>query len=145
MNRSSRRLVSDINVVPYIDVMLVLLVIFMVTAPLLNQGVEIDLPEAPAEPIDGDGPEPIVISVDASGHIFLNINVDPNVSLLADELVYRVKAALEQTADRPVMIRGDANSPYENIVSVLVLLQRAEVNRVGLITNPEAIKSIQRQ
>ncbi len=140
MTRSRRRSMSDINVVPYIDVMLVLLIIFMVTAPLLNQGIEVDLPSAPANPLDADGPEPIVVSVDASGKIYLNLNADPDISIDADAMVSHVKAALRQQAERPVMIRGDANGPYENIVRVLVLLQQANVNSVGLVTDPEAIK-----
>ncbi len=139
MTRPRRRSMSDINVVPYIDVMLVLLIIFMVTAPLLNQGVEVDLPSAPANPLDADGPEPIVVSVDASGNIFLNINVSPETSIDAEDMVSRVKAALRQKANRPVMIRGDANGPYENIVRVLVLLQQANVDSVGLVTDPEVI------
>ncbi len=140
MTRSRRRSMSDINVVPYIDVMLVLLIIFMVTAPLLNQGIEVDLPSAPANPLDADGPEPIVVSVDASGKIYLNLNADPDISIDADAMVSHVKAALRQQAERPVMIRGDANGPYENIVRVLVLLQQANVNSVALVTDPEAIK-----
>lgn len=140
MSRPRRRSMSDINVVPYIDVMLVLLIIFMVTAPLLNQGVEVDLPNAPANPLDADGPEPIVVSVDASGNIYLNINASPDISIDAGAMVDRVKAALRAEARRPVMVRGDANGPYENVVRVLVLLQRANVNSVGLVTDPEAIE-----
>ncbi len=140
MSRPRRRSMSDINVVPYIDVMLVLLIIFMVTAPLLNQGVEVDLPTAPANPLDGNGPEPIVVSVDASGNIFLNINANPEVGIDAGAMVDQVKAAIRQESKRPVMVRGDADSPYENIVRVLVLLQRANVNSVGLVTDPEAIQ-----
>ena len=140
MSRPKRRSMSDINVVPYIDVMLVLLIIFMVTAPLLNQGVEIDLPNAPANPLDADSPEPIVVSVDVAGNIYLNINASPEVSIDAGAMVDRVKAALRQEAKRPVMVRGDANGPYENVVRVLVLLQRANVNSVGLVTDPEALQ-----
>ncbi|MCP4430893.1 MAG: protein TolR [Gammaproteobacteria bacterium] len=131
---------SDINVVPYIDVMLVLLIIFMVTAPLLNQGVEVDLPTAPANPLDANGPEPIVITVDSAGNVFLNINSNPDASIDAGAMVDRVKAALRQQASRPVMVRGDSKSPYENIVRVLVLLQQADVNSVGLVTDPEALE-----
>lgn len=140
MSRPRRRSMSDINVVPYIDVMLVLLIIFMVTAPLLNQGVEVDLPTAPSNPLDSDGPEPIVITVDESGNIFLNIHSSPDISIAAEAMVDRVKAALRQEAARPVMVRGDGNSPYENIVRVLVKLQQANVNSVGLVTDPEAIE-----
>lgn len=128
---------SDINVVPYIDVMLVLLIIFMVTAPLLNQGVEVDLPTAPANPLDGDGPEPIVISIDLDGNIFLNINANPDVSIDAETMVKRVQQALRLESKRPVMVRGDANGPYQNVVGVLVLLQQANVDSVGLVTDPQ--------
>ena len=89
-----RRAVSEINVVPYIDVMLVLLIIFMVTAPLLKQGVDVDLPTAPANPLDAESPEPIVITVDKSGLMFLNIAVDPDTQISAEALVKQVKSAL---------------------------------------------------
>ena len=132
-----RRSVSEINVVPYIDVMLVLLIIFMVTAPLLKQGVDVDLPTAPANPLDANSPEPIVISVDERGRIFLNIAVDPDSEISAEAMVRQVEAALSRETGRPVMVRGDANGPYQNVVSTLVLLQQANVGSVGLVTDPE--------
>lgn len=136
----SRRAMSDINVVPYIDVMLVLLIIFMVTAPLLNQGVEVDLPSAPANQLDADGPEPIVISVDVDGRIYLNISTKPDSSIEAASMVDQVKTALQKQSSRPVMVRGDGNGPYQNIVRVLVMLQKANVNSVGLVTDPEDVQ-----
>ena len=132
-----RRAIADINVVPYIDVMLVLLIIFMVTAPLLKQGVDVDLPNAPANPLDVNSPEPIVVSVDIKGMMFLNIAPEPDAEIAADALVKQVKAALARDPKRPVMVRGDANGPYQNVVSTLVLLQQAEVGSVGLVTDPE--------
>ena len=132
-----RRAIADINVVPYIDVMLVLLIIFMVTAPLLKQGIEVDLPNAPANPLDVNSPEPIVVSVDSKGMMFLNIAPEPEAEIAADALVEQVKAALVRDPKRPVMVRGDANGPYQNVVSTLVLLQQAEVGSVGLVTDPE--------
>jgi biopolymer transport protein TolR len=132
-----RRAIADINVVPYIDVMLVLLIIFMVTAPLLKQGVDVDLPNAPANPLDVNSPEPIVVSVDIKGMMFLNIAPEPEAEIAADALVKQVKAALARDPKRPVMVRGDANGPYQNVVSTLVLLQQAEVGSVGLVTDPE--------
>ena len=132
-----RRAVSEINVVPYIDVMLVLLIIFMVTAPLLKQGVDVDLPTAPANPLDAASPEPIVITVDRSGLMFLNIAVDPDTQVNAEALVKQVKSALNLEPGRPVMVRGDANGPYQNVVTTLVLLQQADVGSVGLVTEPE--------
>ncbi len=132
-----RRSISDINVVPYIDVMLVLLIIFMVTAPLLKQGVDVELPTAPANPLDVNSPEPIVVSVDKNGAMYLNIAPDADAEIDAKSLVRQVKAALERDAKRPVMVRGDANGPYQNVVATLVLLQQAEVGSVGLVTEPE--------
>jgi biopolymer transport protein TolR len=132
-----RRAIADINVVPYIDVMLVLLIIFMVTAPLLKQGVDVDLPNAPANPLDVNSPEPIVVSVDRKGALFLSIAPDSQTEIGADALVQLVKDALIVDPKRPVMVRGDANGPYQNVMSTLVLLQQAEVGSVGLVTDPE--------
>lgn len=127
---------AEINVVPYIDVMLVLLIIFMVTAPLLKQGVEVDLPEAPAKALDVNSPEPLVISVDKSGLYYLNISSTPDAALDPDELVVQVKRARSKQKNRPIMVRGDKNGVYQNVVSVLVLLQQANIESVGLITDP---------
>ena len=135
-----RRLVAEINVVPYIDVMLVLLIIFMVTAPLLQQGVDVDLPTAPANPLDVDSPEPIVISVDKEGLMYLNIANLPEAAIDGVSLVEKVRKALAIQPKRPVMVRGDGNGPYENVVRTLVLLQQANVESVGLVTDPEESK-----
>ena len=132
-----RRAIADINVVPYIDVMLVLLIIFMVTAPLLKQGVDVDLPNAPANALDVDSPEPIVVSVDRKGAMFLNIAPESEAQIDAVTLLKLVKAALLKQPKRPVMVRGDTNGPYQNVVSTLVLLQQADVGSVGLVTDPE--------
>ena len=126
---------AEINVVPYIDVMLVLL-IFMVTAPLLKQGVEVDLPQAPAKAMDVNSPEPLVISVDREGLYYLNVSRDPDASLDAQQLVEEVKQARAKQKERPVMVRGDKNGVYQNVVSLLVLLQQAEIESVGLVTDP---------
>ena len=132
-----RRSVSEINVVPYIDVMLVLLIIFMVTAPLLKQGVDVDLPTAPANPLDVDSPEPIVITVDREGLMYLSIAADPDAAISGEAMVRQVRAALSREPKRPVMVRGDANGRYQNVVGALVLLQQANVESVGLVTEPE--------
>lgn len=130
-----RRAISEINVVPYIDVMLVLLIIFMVTAPLLKQGVDVDLPIAPANPLSVDSPEAIVVSVDKGGLMYLSIADDPYASIDAEALVGFVRAALAKAPARPVLVRGDANGPYQNVVTTLLLLQQAEVGSVGLVTD----------
>ncbi len=133
----SRRLMAEINVVPYIDVMLVLLIIFMVTAPLLKQGVEVELPNAPSKPLDVKDPEPVVISVDREGRYFINVSSTPDSALEADELVSAVRQARQKDRQRPVMVRGDKQGIYQNVVTVLVLLQQADIESVGLITDPE--------
>ncbi len=132
-----RRAIADINVVPYIDVMLVLLIIFMVTAPLLKQGVEVDLPNAPANPLDVNSPEPIVVSIDRKGALFLSIAPDSDAQISSEALVEQIKSALALDPKRPVMVRGDANGPYQNVMTTLVLLQQADVGSVGLVTDPE--------
>ena len=137
---SRRRFVSEINVVPYIDVMLVLLIIFMITAPLIKQGVDVDLPTAPANPLGVESPEPIVISVDKNGRLYLSISNTPDSSIGSDALVDQVRSALTVQPERPVLVRGDANGPYQNVVRTLVLLQKAKVESVGLVTEPEEVR-----
>ena len=129
-------MIAEINVVPYIDVMLVLLIIFMVTAPLLKQGVDIDLPTAPANALDVNSPDPIIVSVDKAGLMYLNIGDNFDTSLESDELIEKVRGALAEKPLRPVLVRGDANGPYNNVVKTLVLLQQANVGSVGLVTEP---------
>ena len=131
-----RRAISEINVVPYIDVMLVLLIIFMITAPLLKQGIDVELPTAPANALDVNSLEPIVVSVDKRGLMYLSIATDPDASIDGEALVGFVRAALAEAPARPVLVRGDANGPYQNVVATLVLLQQAEVGSVGLVTEP---------
>jgi biopolymer transport protein TolR len=137
---SRHRVIAEINVVPYIDVMLVLLIIFMVTAPLLKQGVEVDLPTAPANALDVNSPGPIIVSVDKEGLMYLSVGDNPDTDLTADDMIEQVRAALAEKPLRPVLVRGDANGPYDNVVKLLVLLQQAEVGSVGLVTEPEAVQ-----
>jgi len=127
---------SEINVVPYIDVMLVMLVIFMITAPLLTQGVKVDLPEAAAEVMDADQQEPLVVSVDAAGNLYLNIGDTPNAAIDGDVLAERVAAVLRRRQDKTVLVRGDRSVNYGAVVSAMVLLQQAGVPHVGLVTEP---------
>jgi biopolymer transport protein TolR len=120
--------------------MLVLLIIFMVTAPLLKQGVEVDLPNSPANALDINSPDPIVVSVDKEGLMYLSLGDDPDTDVTADDMIERIRTALAEKPLRPVLIRGDANGPYNNVVKILVLLQKAEVGSVGLVTEPEAVQ-----
>jgi biopolymer transport protein TolR len=127
---------AEINVVPYIDVMLVMLVIFMVTAPLLTQGVKVELPEADAEPMDAEQQEPVIVNVDASGNLYLNIGDNPNEPIDGEALVQRVSAVLRRRQDQTVLVRGDHAVDYGTVVAAMVLLQRAGVPGVGLVTEP---------
>lgn len=136
--RYRRKPMSEINVVPYIDVMLVLLVIFMITAPLLTQGVNVDLPQAAAEPMQADSDEPLVVSVDKQGNYFLNIGDNPDDPIDDQGLVNKVAAVLRHKPKTPVMVKGDRNVNYGKVVRAMTLLQSAGAPSVGLITeSPE--------
>jgi biopolymer transport protein TolR len=132
--RYKRRAMSDINVVPYIDVMLVLLVIFMITAPLLTQGVQVDLPQTASEPMPSDKQEPLVVSVTAQGTYFLNVGEHVDKPVNHATLVARVAAVLRHQPGTPVMVRGDRNVNYGKVVTAMALLQKAGAPSVGLIT-----------
>jgi len=139
--RGKRKPMSEINVVPYIDVMLVLLIIFMVTAPLLTQGVKVDLPQAQSEAIDAEnGPEPVVVTVSAEGDYFLNIAKKPESPIDAEAMMTFVAAVLRQKPRTQVLIRGDGRVRYEKVVQAMSLLQAAGAPSVGLITEAPKIK-----
>ncbi|RUO61652.1 protein TolR [Pseudidiomarina marina] len=138
VTRRRRKQVSEINVVPYIDVMLVLLIIFMVTAPLITQGVKVDLPKASAEPLDPESKPPIVASVDKDGNYYLSTNNDPNAAMDVVDLAVAVQAELQVSPDRPVVVKGDGSVQYNQVVQLMVLLQRAGVPQVGLMTDNSA-------
>ena len=132
-----RKLMSEINVVPYIDVMLVLLIIFMVTAPLLTQGVKVELPKAGAEPItDLPDTPPLVLSVDREGNLYINFGDDEDSPTSADEIVRRAQILIAQHPDIPVLVKGDRAVPYGNVIGAMVLLQRAGAETVGFVTDP---------
>jgi biopolymer transport protein TolR len=135
-----RKPMSEINVVPYIDVMLVLLVIFMATAPLLTQGVVVDLPDAPSEPIPQDQDDPLVISVRADGAIFVNLGMpsgeDDGTRVTIYSLEDQAGKILRARADLPVYIRADHKLDYGTVVQVMTVLQKSGATSVGLITEP---------
>jgi biopolymer transport protein TolR len=130
-----RRLMGEINVVPYIDVMLVLLIIFMITAPLLTQGVKVNLPKAHAQPIRGDK-NPVVLTVDAQGQLFLNVASDPRAALDADAVLTQVTALLKQDPDRAVVVKADKSVSYGVVMQAMVTLQQAGASKVGMATDP---------
>ena len=133
-----RRLIGEINVVPLIDVMLVLLVIFMATAPLLTQGVKIDLPEVDARglPQTQTREPPVVLTIDRDGQRFLNIGGDNQRPLADEELQQIVGAAISVEPERDVLIRADTQVPYGRVIGAMVLLQGAGAARLGFVTDP---------
>jgi len=136
-SRGKRKPMSEINVVPYIDVMLVLLIIFMVTAPMLMQGVKVDLPEAAADPVENQDSEPLIVSVNANGELFLNLGNEEQVLALAT-IRDRVSKVMQRNPEKPVLIWGDEAVPYGQVVTVMVALQQAGAPSVGLVTeNPQ--------
>jgi len=132
-----RRLMGEINVVPYIDVMLVLLVIFMVTAPMLSQGIKVDLPRAGAEPIEPDELEPLVLSIDREGRFYVNLG-DPDAPQAAARVLEVASAALRREPERPVLVKADTAVAYGRVVEGMVLLQQSGAKKVGFITEPVA-------
>ncbi|MFY8206653.1 MAG: protein TolR [Arenimonas sp.] len=129
-----RKLKSEINVVPYIDVMLVLLIIFMVTAPLLNLGVDIDLPKSNAKSI-AQKQEPIVVVVDAAGGYTLKMQDIPQQKVDAAVLAAKVSAFVKNNPDVAVFVAGDRTASYDTVYQAMVLLQTAGVEKVGLMSN----------
>ncbi|MCE8002056.1 protein TolR [Billgrantia ethanolica] len=136
-NRGGRRKpMGEINVVPFIDVMLVLLVIFMITAPMLTQGVQIELPQVTSEPIDSqEDRDPIIVSVDREGDYYLSIGGE-EMAVGLEELGDRVLILLERQPGTQVMVRGDRFVPYGEVVTLMSTLQVSGVSNVGLISEP---------
>jgi biopolymer transport protein TolR len=136
--RKRRRPVAEINVVPYIDVMLVLLIIFMVTAPLVTQGVKVDLPKADAKPLSKDSKTPLVASVKVDGTYYLTVGDSKEDALDLEQIMTLVAAHLAVEPQTPIMVNGDGNVPYKSIIDLMVVLNKAGAQSVGLMTeNPE--------
>ena len=132
--RRGRRSVAEINVVPYIDVMLVLLIIFMVTAPMLQQGIEVETPKAASETMASKKEPPVVVSVDRDGALYLNIADNPNAALMPEQVQARVTAYHQLKPDVPVLVKGDANVPYQKVIEAMALVKGAGIDKVGLVT-----------
>lgn len=135
--RTKRKLKNEINVVPYIDVMLVLLIIFMVTAPLLNLGVEIELPESNARPVETQK-DPVIVEVSSDGRFFLTLQGAAAEEIDAESLVAKVGAFVRNNPEVQVMVAGDRRTDYGTVYQGMVLLQQAGVTKVGLMSKPEA-------
>jgi biopolymer transport protein TolR len=137
LTKGKRRLMGDINVVPYIDVMLVLLIIFMITAPLLTQGIKVELPKANAEPIAAQANEPpLVLSIDAHGRLYLNLGANPRQPIDDQTALVRASAALRRAPERAVLVNGDQAVNYGRVVQAMVILQQAGARKVGFQTDP---------
>ena len=131
-----RRLMGEINVVPYIDVMLVLLIIFMITAPLLTQGVKVDLPKAAAEPLEAQRLQPLVLSVDRAGRWYLNVGGNPQTALDENTVATRAAALLRREPETQVLLKADNAVAYGRVVQAMVVLQHAGARKIGFITEP---------
>jgi biopolymer transport protein TolR len=134
-----RRLMGEINVVPYIDVMLVLMVVFMVTAPLLTQGVKVELPKASAEPLpvsNREDQQPLVISIDRDARVFASLAADPEAPLEDAALLATARESLLSAPERDVLIKADTTVPYGRVIGAMVLLQQAGATKIGFLTDP---------
>ena len=135
MSRPKRKPMADINVVPYIDVMLVLLIIFMVTAPMLTQGIKVDLPLLDSDPVQSDNQdEPIIVSIDSNGAYYLDMSSDAKRPLDLNVILKKVSSILSQKPETSVLVRGDKHVEYGSVVSLMSALQGAGARGVGLIT-----------
>jgi biopolymer transport protein TolR len=139
--RKRKKLKADINVVPYIDVMLVLLIIFMVTAPLLNLGVDIDLPESSVAKSLNVDKDPVVVTVDANGKLFLTIPEAPREEVTEERLTTMIRAYMNQHPKSPVYVAGDQKTEYSKVYNAMALLQSAGVAKVGLMGQPPQDKA----
>jgi biopolymer transport protein TolR len=137
-NRKRRKLKAEINVVPYIDVMLVLLIIFMVTAPLLNLGVDVELPEANAKPIQQEK-EPVIVALLADGSLSLTLQGAAPEPIDEAALLAKLSAFVRNNPNVPVLLAGDGSIPYEQVMQKMALLQQAGVAKVGLMA--QAVKA----
>ena len=131
-----RELMSDINVTPFVDVMLVLLIIFMVTAPMMIEGLNVDLPEATAKPLDSEK-EHLVISIDKNQLIYIN-----DFKVAVDFLGEKLNKILQGRSDREVYLKADKNIPYGIVVQVMAEIKNAGIEQLGMITEPAVLKKI---
>lgn len=132
--RKKRNLNAEINVVPYIEVMVVLLVIFMLTTPMLTQGVDVDLPQANSEPVTTEDQEPLIVSVDRDGNLYINVGGQDSEIVDSETVLQRITSVLNENPNKLLLVRGDKNVAYDRVVHLMVLLQQAGASSVGLVT-----------
>jgi len=142
-NRSKKKPIADINVVPYIDVMLVLLVVFMITTPLLMQGVKVQLPQASSAPLEQKNEESLIISIKSNGSYYINLGAskDQSTEQSLVKIMEKVAKILQLQPQTPVLVWGDVNVPYGKVVELMTQLQRAGATSVGLVTEPESARA----
>jgi biopolymer transport protein TolR len=134
--KRKRKLIGEINVVPYIDVMLVLLIIFMATAPLLTQGVKVELPKATSEPLPARDQQPLILSIDGDARMFLNLGATPAAPLDEASLLEGVRQGLAANPDRDVLVKADTRVAYGKVIGAMVILQQGGASKVGFLTDP---------
>jgi biopolymer transport protein TolR len=136
--RRRRRPISEMNVVPYIDVMLVLLIIFMATASVIAQGVNVDLPQAEAQTLETEEQDIMIVSIDKDGLYYLNVGDNPDTALGGNEIAAIVRTRLQMDPSVPIVVNGDRSISYEKVIEMMVLLQNSGASSVGLMTDPNA-------
>lgn len=134
-----RRPVAEINVTPFVDVMLVLLVVFMITAPMLTTGVAVDLPKTKAAPLPSTEHQPLVVSVDKDGKIYVGTQEEP---VEPKALPAMLKAIAQENLEQRVFVRGDEAADFGTVVGVLGLLQDAGFAKAGIVTDDKAVKKL---
>ena len=135
--RVPRKLVAEMNVVPYIDVMLVLLVIFMATAPMMTQGINVDLPDSNSEPIDTTKDEPVIISVTADGSYYIDVGSDSRKSASLETVQGHALRIHKQKPATLFLVEGDGQVAYSKVVQLMGALQEAGITQLGLVTEPQ--------
>lgn len=143
--RKRRRLMNEINVVPFIDVMLVLLIVLMMTAPLLSQGIHVDLPKTQSKNVSSAHTIPLIVSVDQQGQFYVNLSPQPSTPMSAQKVVNfvaaKLKVAQQQHNKLPVFVKGDQNARYGQVAQLMALLKRAGAHQVGILTHPKSASS----
>jgi len=132
--RKQRKINAEINVVPYIEVMTVLLVIFMLTSPMLTQGVDVNLPQASTDPVETEDDEPIILTVDREGQYYINVGGDDETPVSREEVASRVGKVLASAPQKLLLVRGDKDASYDQVIQLMALLQDAGAQSVGLVT-----------
>ena len=134
--RAPRRMMSEINAVPYIDVMLVLLVVFMITAPMMVQGIGVELPRTGDEPLDLDDQEPVIVSVDSEGRYFIDVGEDTHEATTLESVRERASRIQRNAPGTQFLVEGDEEVPYGRVIALMSALQGAGIERLGLVTQP---------